>query len=160
MRTLQPTITDVDDYATWLFHVTASWQPITIWFRDLRQEGWGVSLPFTQNSLTGFSIESLTTVGYPPRPVSGLFDGMIAPLLSYPFRGVIWYQGESNALKAHQYRTLLSALITSWRKASHQNRFPFLIVQTAQPWSCPRPAHRIGMGRIARGAATDRPAIA
>jgi sialate O-acetylesterase len=129
VRTLEPTITDVDDYATALFHVTAGWQPITIWFRDLRQEGWGVSLPFTQNLLTGFSIESLSTVGYPPRPVSGLFDGMIAPLLSYPFRGVIWYQGESNALKAHQYRTLLSALITSWRKASHQNRFPFLIVQ-------------------------------
>src|SRR5260370_10354362 len=87
VRTLQPTITDVDDYATSLFHVTASWQPITIWFRDLRQEGWGVSLPFTQTSLTGFSLESLTTVAYPPCPVSVLFDGMIAPLLSYPFQG-------------------------------------------------------------------------
>jgi sialate O-acetylesterase len=129
VRTLQPTITDYDDYSTPLFQVTSTWQPITIWFRDLRQDGWGVSLPFTQNALTGFSIESLTTVGYPPRPVSGLFDGMIAPLLPYPFRGVIWYQGESNALKAHQYRTLLPALITSWRKASHQNSFPFLIVQ-------------------------------
>jgi sialate O-acetylesterase len=129
VRTLQPTITDWDDYSTSLFQATDDWQPITIWFRDLRQEGWGVSLPFTQNALTGFSIESLTAVGYPPRPVSGLFDGMIAPLLPYPFRGVIWYQGESNALKAHQYRTLLPALIASWRKASHQNSFPFLIVQ-------------------------------
>ena len=68
-------------------------------------------------------------MGYPPRPVSGLFDGMIAPLLSFPFRGVIWYQGESNALKAHQYRSLLPALITSWRNASHQNSLAFLIVQ-------------------------------
>jgi sialate O-acetylesterase len=129
VHTLQPTITDWDDYSTSLFHATDDWQLITIRFRDLRQEGWGVSLPFTQNALTGFSIESLTAVGYPPRPVSGLFEGMIAPLLSYPFRGVIWYQGESNALKAHQYRTLLPTLITSWRKASHQNSFPFLIVQ-------------------------------
>jgi sialate O-acetylesterase len=128
-RTLQPTITDYDDYSTSLFHATADWHPLTIWFRDLRQEGWGVSLPFTQNALTGFSIENLTTVGYPPRPVSGLFEGMIAPLLPYPFRGAIWYQGESNALKAHQYRTLLPALITSWRQASQQNSFPFLIVQ-------------------------------
>jgi hypothetical protein len=129
VRTLQPTITDYDDYSTSLFHATTDWQPITIWFRELRQEGWGVSLPFTQNALTGFSIESLTSAGYPPHPVSGLFDGMIAPLLPYAFRGAIWYQGESNALKAHQYRTLLPALITSWRKASHQNSFPFLIVQ-------------------------------
>ena len=129
VRTLQPTISDWDDYSTSLFHATDSWQPITIWFRDLRQEGWGVSLPFTQNALTGFSIDSLTSVGYPSRPVSGLFNGMIAPLLPYPFRGVIWYQGESNALKAHQYRTLLPALITSWRNASHQNSLKFLIVQ-------------------------------
>jgi sialate O-acetylesterase len=129
LRTLQPTITDWDDYSTSLFRATDDWQPITIWFRDLRQEGWGISLPFTQNALTGFLIESLTTAGYPPRPVSGLFEGMIAPLLPYPFRGAIWYQGESNALKAHQYRTLLPALITSWRKASQQDSFPFLIVQ-------------------------------
>ncbi len=128
VHTLQPTITDYDDYSTSLFHASVDWQPITVWFRDLRQEGWGVSLPFTQNAQTGFSIESLTSVGYSPLPVSGLFEGMIAPLLPYPFRGVIWYQGESNALKAHQYRTLLPALITGWRKAS-RNIFPFLIVQ-------------------------------
>ncbi len=129
VRTLEPTITDYDDYSTSLFKATESWQPITIWFRDLRQEGWGVNLPFTQNALTGFSIESLTTIGYPPRPVSGLFEGMITPLLAYPFRGAIWYQGESNALKAHLYRTLLPAMIESWRKDSHQENFPFLIVQ-------------------------------
>jgi sialate O-acetylesterase len=129
VRTLQPTITDWDDYSTPLFRATDSWQPITIWFRDLRQEGWGVSLPFTQNALTGFSIENLTNAGYWPRPVSGLFEGMIAPLLPYPFRGVIWYQGESNALKAYQYRSLLPALITGWRNASHQNSLAFLIVQ-------------------------------
>jgi sialate O-acetylesterase len=129
LRTLQPSITDWDDYSTSPFRATDDWKPITIWFRDLRQEGWGVSMPFTQNALLGFSIESLTTAGYPPRPVSGLFEGMIAPLLPYPFRGVIWYQGESNALKGHQYGTLLPALITSWRKASLQNSFPFLIVQ-------------------------------
>ena len=129
VRTLQPTVTDWDDYSTSLLDATSEWQPVTVWFRDLRQEGWGVSLPFTQNSLTGFSIESVTSLGYPPRPVSGLFEGMITPLLPYPFRGAIWYQGESNALEAHQYRALLPTLITSWRQASHQSDFPFLIVQ-------------------------------
>jgi sialate O-acetylesterase len=129
VRTLQPTITDWDDYSSPSFQATSTWQPITVWFRDLRQEDWGVSLPLTVNALTGFFIESQTTIGDPPRPVSGLFEGMITPLLPYPFRGAIWYQGESNALKAHQYRTLLPALITGWRNASHQKTLAFLIVQ-------------------------------
>jgi sialate O-acetylesterase len=54
---------------------------------------------------------------------------MIAPLLPYPFRGVLWYQGESNALKAQQYRLLLTDLIQSWRAASHRKDMQFLIVQ-------------------------------
>jgi sialate O-acetylesterase len=129
LRSRQPTITDWDDYATPVTKVSADWQPVTVWFRDLRQEGWGVSLPFTQNALTGFTIQSLTTLGYAPMPVSGLYEGMITPLLPYAFRGALWYQGESNALKAHQYRKLLPALINSWRDGSHQKDLEFLIVQ-------------------------------
>jgi hypothetical protein len=41
LRMLQPTVTDWDDYPTSLFDAGDNWQPITIWFRDLRQEGWG-----------------------------------------------------------------------------------------------------------------------
>jgi sialate O-acetylesterase len=128
-RSRQPTITDYDDYGTPLLKATADWQPITVLFRDLRQDGWGVSQDFTQAALTGFSIENLTTVGYAPRPVSGLYEGMITPLLPYAFRGALWYQGESNALKAHQYRRLLPALIKNWRDALHQQDLEFLIVQ-------------------------------
>jgi sialate O-acetylesterase len=54
---------------------------------------------------------------------------MVAPLLPYPFRGAIWYQGESNALKAHQYRKLLPALIESWRTSTRNGKLVFLIVQ-------------------------------
>jgi sialate O-acetylesterase len=128
-RSLQSTITDWDDYSTSLLRASSDWAPITIWFRDLRQEGWGVSLDFTPQSLTGFVIESAPASGYPARPATGLFQGMITPLLRYPFRGVIWYQGESNALKALQYRRLLTDLITSWRAESHQPDMQFLIVQ-------------------------------
>ena len=128
-RSIQPTITDYDDYATPVLKASSDWQPVTVSFRDLRQEGWGVELPFTQDSLSGFKIESLTTLGYAPMPVSGLYEGMITPLLTSAFRGVLWYQGESNAPKAHQYRKLLPALINSWRDASHQNDLEFLIVQ-------------------------------
>src|SRR5882762_4705108 len=128
-RSLQPTITDYDNYTTAVVKATADWRPVTVWFRDLRQEGWGVSLPFTQDALSGFSVENLTPLGYAPMPVSALYQGMIAPLLPFAFRGVLWYQGESNALKAHQYQKLLPALIESWRKASDNRDFEFLIVQ-------------------------------
>ena len=129
LRSLQPTITDYDDYGTPIMKATTDWQPITILFRDLRQDGWGVYLPFTQDALTGFAIQCMTTLGYAPMPVSSLYEGMLAPLLPYAFRGALWYQGESNALKAHQYRKLLPALIQNWRDASHQKDMEFLIVQ-------------------------------
>jgi sialate O-acetylesterase len=63
------------------------------------------------------------------RPPSGLFNGMISPLLPYALRGVLWYQGEGNAGRAHQYRRLLPTLIQSWRNAWQQDDFPFLFVQ-------------------------------
>ena len=129
VRTLQPTITDVDDYGTPLFQASSDWKPVVILFRDLRQEGWGVTEDFTVQSLTGFAIESFPGSDYPPRPPSGLYGGMITPLEPYSLRGVIWYQGESNALEAYQYRKLLPALIESWRGSWNQGDFPFLIVQ-------------------------------
>jgi len=128
-RSKQPTITDYDDYATPVLKASAEWMPVTVWFRDLHQDGWGVVLPFTQSALSGFSIECLTTLEYAPMPVSALYEGMITPLLPYAFRGALWYQGESNALKAHQYRKLLPALIRNWRDASLQPDLEFLIVQ-------------------------------
>jgi len=128
-RSKQPTVTDWDDYATPVTKASADWQPVTVWFRDLRQDGWGVTLPFTQDALSGFTIESLTTLEYSPIPVSGLYEGMITPLLPSAFRGALWYQGESNALKAHQYRKLLPALIGSWRDGLHDKDLEFLIVQ-------------------------------
>lgn len=60
---------------------------------------------------------------------SVLFNGMIAPLLNYTFRGVIWYQGESNATKYDEYKTLFPSLIKNWRSRFNQNDFPFLFVQ-------------------------------
>jgi sialate O-acetylesterase len=137
-RSKQPTITDYDDYGTQVLKATSDWQPVTVLFHDLHQEGWGVELPFTQNALSGFKIESLTTLGYAPIPVSGLYEGMITPLLPSAFRGVLWYQGESNALKAHQYRKLLPALISSWREGSHQNDLEFLIVELPNHGATPQ----------------------
>src|SRR5215469_5922607 len=126
--TLQPTITDWDNYATKPIRSTGDWQQVYIAFKDLRQEGWGVVKDFTPGILQGFEIECLPSSGYPARPTSGLYQGMMAPVMPYAFRGTIWYQGESNALAAHRYRQLLPGLIRNWRNAAH-NQFPFLIVQ-------------------------------
>lgn len=136
-RLLQPTIGDWDDYSVALIHASPRWTPVTISFRDLRQEGWGVTQEFTPQSLTGIAIECLPDSGYPLRPATSLYGGMIAPLLRYSFRGVIWYQGEGNALRAREYRSLLPAMIQSWRAVSHQPDMPFLIVQLPNHGSIP-----------------------
>jgi sialate O-acetylesterase len=60
-----------------------------------------------------------------------LYNGIIAPVIPYGIRGVTWYQGESNAYRAYQYRTLFPAMIKQWRKKWDQGNFPFLFVQLA-----------------------------
>lgn len=129
LRFAQPTITDWDDYSSTSFTASKDWQTVVVSFKSLQQEGWGVTKPFTPAESVGFAIESTTAAGYPERPPSGIYNGMIAPLLRYGVRGAIWYQGESNALRASVYRLELPALISSWRKAWNEGEFPFLVVQ-------------------------------
>ena len=62
---------------------------------------------------------------------SVLYDAMIAPLIPMTIRGAIWYQGESNAGRAFQYRTLFPTMIRNWRSAWGQGDFPFYFVQLA-----------------------------
>ena len=56
---------------------------------------------------------------------------MIAPLISYAITGAIWYQGESNAGRAEQYRTLFADMIRNWRQDWDEGDFTFLAVQLA-----------------------------
>jgi sialate O-acetylesterase len=74
----------------------------------------------------------------PPSSVTGdvntptvLYNGMVAPLVPYGIRGVIFYQGESNAGRAREYRSLFPGLVAGWREAWGQGDFPFLFVQIA-----------------------------
>ncbi len=62
---------------------------------------------------------------------SVLYNGMIAPLIPYAIRGAIWYQGESNVIRARQYRTSFPAMIQNWRRDWGQGDFPFYFVQIA-----------------------------
>lgn len=71
-------------------------------------------------------LQGQTFITYKP---SGLYNAMIAPLSQYTIRGVLWYQGESNAGRASEYSGLLKALINDWRKTWVSEKMPFLVVQ-------------------------------
>jgi len=58
-----------------------------------------------------------------------LYNGMIHPIIHYTIKGAIWYQGESNATRAYQYRKLFPAMVKSWRKEWKLGDFPFYFVQ-------------------------------
>lgn len=60
---------------------------------------------------------------------SGLYNGMIYPIRKYKVRAAIWYQGESNAGRAHEYGALMTSLITGWRELWNMPDMPFLLVQ-------------------------------
>jgi sialate O-acetylesterase len=60
-----------------------------------------------------------------------LYNGMIAPLVPFAMRGVIWYQGEANNSRPDEYRKLFPAMIRDWRTRWGQGDFPFLFVQIA-----------------------------
>ncbi len=62
---------------------------------------------------------------------SNLYNGRVEPIAGFGIRGVIWYQGESNAGRAYQYRSLFPTMISAWRERWGQGDFPFYWVQLA-----------------------------
>lgn len=60
-----------------------------------------------------------------------IFNGVLLPTIGYGIKGVVWYQGESNAGRAYQYRDLFPLMINTWRKLWGQGDFPFYWVQLA-----------------------------
>ncbi|MDR0538699.1 MAG: sialate O-acetylesterase [Tannerellaceae bacterium] len=68
-----------------------------------------------------------TTISFAGKP-TGLYNAMIAPLQPWKIKGIIWYQGESNTGRHHEYHQMLTALIHSWRNLWNPET-PFLVVQ-------------------------------
>ncbi len=86
-----------------------------------------------EQQLDPFALGSHAKPVPPPGPgdrnwPSGIRSGMIAPLIPYVIRGVIWYQGESNASRADLYHRQLPEMVKEWRKAWGID-FSFLTVQ-------------------------------
>lgn len=88
------------------------------------------------NAMENWKLDSLSK----PKPVAPvkpnpdkapfrLYNAMIAPLIPYTLKGVIWYQGEANADRAYQYRKLFPAMIANWRSDFNNKKLPFYFVQ-------------------------------
>ena len=69
-----------------------------------------------------------TSTFFPENPL-GLYNAMLYPMINYTLKGIVWYQGESNAERADEYKSALSTLIGEWRKLWGQGELPFLFVQ-------------------------------
>ena len=69
-----------------------------------------------------------------------LYESGILPLQQYPIKGVLWYQGESNAHNKDAHEKLFKLLVQSWRKNWNNEQMPFYFVQLSSlnrpswPW--------------------------
>ncbi len=97
---------------------------------------------------------------------TALWNKMVHPLTPFPAKGIIWYQGESNADRiedARAYKALFPQMIAGWREAWGQPEMPFLWVQLANymaPDSLPKSASAWATLREAQSAALALPATA
>lgn len=87
-------------------------------------------------SPAGLSLDTMNILGPNSHPTL-LYNGMIHPLLNFRVKGAIWYQGESNASRAYQYRELFPLMIRDWRVKWEYPDMPFLFVQLANFMQAP-----------------------
>lgn len=100
-------------------------------------DGQQVSISGAWQYHIGMDLKSMPLLPVPPnspnRPTV-LYNAMINPFIQFAIRGAIWYQGESNAGRAYQYRELFPTLIKGWREKWGEGNFPFYFVQLANFW--------------------------
>jgi sialate O-acetylesterase len=98
---------------------------------QLRLTGENLTIPLAGD--WQYRIASVNESSYKPGPntyATQLFNAMLNPLIPYAIKGAIWYQGESNAGRAYQYRKTFPLMIQDWRGHWGED-FPFLFVQLA-----------------------------
>lgn len=105
--------------------------------------GWIIPLSGPWKAKVEYELPPLppeASASYPHRPpwpsmpqytATYLFNGMVYPLADLAMRGVLWYQGETNTGRAHQYRDTFPLLIQDWRDQFHRKDLPFYFCQLA-----------------------------
>ncbi|MFM6975849.1 MAG: sialate O-acetylesterase [Sphingobacteriaceae bacterium] len=78
------------------------------------------------------------------RTATALYNGMLAPIIGFGIKGVLFYQGESNYERPDQYETLFPALVKEWRSEWNQGDFSFYYAQIAPYDYAQLPPYRIG----------------
>lgn len=88
---------------------------------------WKYNIGVSLQDVGRVPVSPLTNPSFPTM----LYNGMIHPLISFPIKGVIWYQGEANVGRDIQYESLFQGLIHDWRTQFGQPEMPFYFVQLA-----------------------------
>ena len=113
-------------------HLMTDWQDKTAAWRQTATEADRAS--FDAGKPVAGAPAKPRGVGSQAQP-TGLYNGMIAPLMKYSIRGVIWNQGENNNNSAHgayYYRDLFTTMIEDWRQGWGEGNFPFFFVQLSR----------------------------
>ncbi len=110
----------------------AYYREVAEWEAASRQISEGQPSPPKPKMVVSKPVPPVPPDGGQAAPVT-LFNAMVSPLIPYPIKGVIWYQGEANGgpTKGPEYAVLFARLITDWREKWGQGHFPFLFVQLA-----------------------------
>ena len=87
--------------------------------------------PLYADVLKDFALEGVKQQKNYCKVPATLWNGMIHPILGYTIKGNIWYQGESNSIRADKYQQVFTNMINSWRKEWKQPDMPFYFVQIA-----------------------------
>jgi sialate O-acetylesterase len=123
----QTSIADNDFYISKNFELKDAQETQRLSIAEFKQGGWGQSKPFTQDQV--ISLSFVLRSPFWPELGASTYNGMIAPLSPLSLKGVLWYQGESNAGRPEEYQSLLLSLAESWRQEFKQPDLYFLIVQ-------------------------------
>jgi len=104
----------------------------------LRTAGSTIELAGEWKYKIGVSMPAMPAITALWNQPASMFNGMIAPLIPYTLKGVVWYQGESNTGRPLEYGMLLKDMIDDWRARWGVHDLPFLIVQLPNYMPPPR----------------------
>lgn len=113
--------------STWGGTHAESWTKLDVMKKD----------PLYADVLKDFALEGVKQEKNYCKVPATLWNGMIHPILGYTVKGNIWYQGESNSVRADKYQQVFTNMINSWRKEWKQPDMPFYFVQIAPQYGQP-----------------------